>query len=314
MWCPGVAALLTQLIFQMNRIIVGGLSRAYIRIATLMKNTHIIMLKQHSVMAYFALAYALSWAIEIPLAASAHGWLHTPVPPALHYLASFGPMLSALIVTAATEGRQGIRQLLASLLKWRVGLGWILFSILSPIALFAVAAIVGYATNRTWPDLALLGEVDYLPYLGIVGAFLLWLLTFGVGEEVGWRGFALPRLQQKHSALTATLILGVAWALWHLPAFFYRDTYVAMGLVAGLPLLLLSILAASIVFTWLYNSTRGSLLMVILFHALFDFLSVSRAGGGNAAAIMSAGVMMWAVLVVILFKSANLSHKQKQTA
>ncbi len=69
----------------------------------------------------------------------------------------------------------------------------------------------------------------------------------------------------------------------------------AMGLIAGLPLLLLSILAASMIFTWLYNSTRGSLLMVILFHALFDFLSVSRAGGDNVAAIMSAGVMIWAV-------------------
>ena len=265
-------------------------------------------------MAYFSLAYALSWAIELPLAAAAHGWLHAPVPPALHYLASFGPMLSALIITAATEGRCGVQQLLAGLLKWRVGLGWVLFATLSPIALFAIAAIVGYATKRTWPDLTLLGEVDYVPYLGIVGAFMLWLLTFGVGEEIGWRGFALPRLQQRHSALTATLLLGVAWALWHLPAFFYRDTYVAMGLVAGFPLVLLSILAASIIFTWLYNSTSGSLLMVILFHALFDFLSVSRAGGDTVAAIMSAGVMLWAVLIVILFKPANLAKMHKHTA
>jgi membrane protease YdiL (CAAX protease family) len=282
--------------------------------STAMKNTLVISLKQHPVMAYFILAYAISWAFELPLAAAAQGWLHISVPPALHYLASFGPMLSALIVTAATEGRHGIRQLLAGVLKWRVGLGWVLFSTLAPITLFAVAVIVGYAANRTWPDLALLGEVDYLPYLGIVGAFILWLLTFGVGEEIGWRGFALPRLQQDHSALTATLMLGAVWALWHLPAFFYKDTYVAMGLVAGLPLLLLSILAASIVFTWLYNSTRGSLLMVILFHALFDFLSVSRAGGGNVAAIMSAGVMIWAVLIVILFKPANLAHEKRQTA
>ena len=88
----------------------------------------------------------------------------------------------------------------------------------------------------------------------------------------------------------------------------------AMGLIGGLPLLLLSTLAASIVFTWLYNSTRGSLLLVILFHALFDFLSVSRAGGGSVAAIMSAGVMIWTVLVVILFKPATLSHEKKQTA
>jgi membrane protease YdiL (CAAX protease family) len=134
-----------------------------------------------------------------------------------------------------------------------------------------------------------------------------------LGEEIGWRGFALPRLQQHYSALTATLILGVVWACWHLPAFFYRDTYVAMGFIGGFPILLLSIIAASIIFTWLYNSTQGSLLIVILFHALFDFLSVSQAGGSNVAAIMSAGVMIGAVLIVILFKPANLSREHKQT-
>jgi membrane protease YdiL (CAAX protease family) len=176
-----------------------------------------------------------------------------------------------------------------------------------------VAALVGYAANGQWPNLGLLRVVEYLPYLGIGGAFLLWLLTFGLGEELGWRGFALPRLQRGHSALTATLMLGLVWALWHLPAFFYKDTYVAMGLAAGLPLLLLSILAASIVFTWLYNSTHGSLLTVIVFHALFDFLSVSKAGGGSVAAIMSAVVIIGAALVVIVFKPANLSPATKQT-
>ena len=279
-----------------------------------MKNSLAILLKQHAVIAYFILAYAISWAVELPLAASAQGWLQTPVPAPLHYLAAFGPMLSALIITATTEGSPGIRQLLAGLLKWRIRLGWFLFSTLLPIALFVLAATGGYATNGKWPDLALLGEVDYLPDLGILGAFTLWLLTFGLGEELGWRGYALPRLQKGRTALTATFILGVIWALWHLPAFFYKDTYVAMGLITGLPLLLLSILAGSVVFTWLYNSTRGSLLIVILFHAFFDFLSVSRAGGGAVAAIMSAGVMIWAVLVVILFKPANLSHEKKQTA
>ncbi len=278
-----------------------------------MKNSVAIFLKQHSIITYFILAYAISWAIEIPLAASAQGLLRVPVPLALHYLASFGPMISALVLTAVIAGKQGIRELFAGLLKWQVGLGWIFISTLAPIALFVIAAIVGYKTNGILPDLYLLGEVDYLPYLGILGAFLLWLFTFGLGEELGWRGYALPRLQKEYTSLKATLILGVVWAFWHLPAFFYKDTYVAMGLAGGLPLLLISILAASIVFTWIYNSTQGSLLMVILFHALFDFLSVSRAGGNNVAAIMSAVVWTWAVFIVILFKPANLSHKEKQT-
>ncbi len=270
-------------------------------------------LRQHPVLAYFILAYAFSWLVELPLAASAQGWLPFAVPPALHYLAAFGPLLAALLLTAATDGRAGLRHLFAGLGRWRVGRGWWLFAVLAPVALFAAAAITGYALTGQWADLALLGEVDYLPYLTPLGALGLWLLTFGFGEEVGWRGYALPRLQQTHSALTATLLLGTAWAFWHLPAFFYKDTYMAMGLAGGLPMLLLSILAASLVFTWLYNSTHGSLLVVIVFHALFDFLSVSRAGGEQAPAIMSAGVMVWAVLVVVIFRPAHLSRSPKHT-
>ena len=107
-----------------------------------MKNALATYLKQHAVIAYFILAYALSWAVELPLAASAQGWLQVPVPPALHYLAAFGPMVSALIVTVATEGSSGIRPLLAGLLKWRVGLGWMLVAILSPIALLDRKSVV----------------------------------------------------------------------------------------------------------------------------------------------------------------------------
>jgi membrane protease YdiL (CAAX protease family) len=156
--------------------------------------------------------------------------------------------------------------------------------------------------------------VEYLPYLGVGGALVLWFLTWGAGEEVGWRGFALPRLQKERSALTATLILGVVHAFWHLPAFFYKDTYMSMGLALGLPMLVLSIVAAAILFTWIYNSTGGSVLMVALFHAVFDMLSVSKAGGASAPAIMSAVVWVLAPIVVIVLKPANLSRAHKQVA
>ena len=272
-----------------------------------------IWIKKHPLITYFVLTYAISWAFELPLAAVKQGWVQFPIPFAFHYLASFGPMLAALVVTGIAQGGRGIRQLFGGLFRWRVGRGWILFSVFSPLALFAVAALVMHATGGEWPNLSLLGQVDYLPYLGIGGAVILWLLTYGLGEEVGWRGFALPRLQKNHSALAASLILSLPWALWHLPAFFYEDTYMAMGLVAGLPMLLLSVMAAAILFTWLYNSTRGSLPIVVVFHALFDLLSVSKAGGGSTAMIMSAVPMIWAVLVVILYKPANLSRSERHT-
>lgn len=268
---------------------------------------------RHPVAAYFGLAYAFSWAVELPLVAAAQGWVRWSVPPTLHYLAAFGPLLAALVVVSATEGRAGVRRWLAGLLRWRVGwVSW-LGAIGLPLALFGVAAVVNYVTTGQALNLALLGQVDYLPDLTPLGALGLWLLTFGLGEELGWRGLALPRLQRSHSALTASLLLGVVWAFWHLPAFFYKDTYMAMGLAGGLPMLVLSITAAALVFTWLYNTSGGSLLVVIVFHALFDFLSVTPAGGDAAPALMSAGVMIWAVLIVIFFRPAQLARQGKHT-
>jgi membrane protease YdiL (CAAX protease family) len=97
--------------------------------------------------------------------------------------------------------------------------------------------------------------VNFLPDLGL-GAWAVWFATSGCGEELGWRGFALPRLQRTHSALISSVLLAIGWAGWHLPAFFYLPSYTAMGLQI-LPGFFLGVLAGSIVLTWLYNSSGG---------------------------------------------------------
>ena len=150
-----------------------------------------------------------------------------------------------------------------------------------------------------------------MPNLGI-GALILWLATFGFGEEIGWRGYALPRLQRDHSALSATLILGVMWVVWHVPAFFYLDTYVSLGL-AAFPLFALGVLTGAIVLTWIYNTTGGSVLMVAVWHGVFDFIAASKASDGYIAALMSAAIMIWAVVIVVVYKPADLSRHQKHT-
>lgn len=266
--------------------------------------------RQRQLVAYFILAYAISWAIEIPIALSAHEIIGVQVAPKLHYLASFGPCVAALIVVSVTQGWPGLRGLFAGLTRWRVGLGYALFAILSPPALFALAVVVSRITQGAWPDLGLLGEADYLPRLGVLPVLGLWLLTFGLGEELGWRGFALPRLQASHPAYSSALILGLVWAMWHTPAFFYRDTYMAMGLLV-VPMVVFSVTVASVVMTWLYNGTQGSLLMVVLFHALFDFFSVSEAGGDGAPIVMSAVVVFWAVRAVKVYGPADLAPAEK---
>jgi membrane protease YdiL (CAAX protease family) len=264
-------------------------------------------MRQHPVLVFFLLTYVFSWTIEIPIALSVRSVIAAQIPLPVHYLASFGPGVAALIVVLTADGVTGMRRLFAGLGRWRVGWGYAFFAIVLPLLLFAVAVLASRLIQRAWPDLRLLGDVDYLSGIGILPALGLWLLTFGLGEELGWRGFALPRLQATFSAYTASLLLGVVWAGWHLPAFFYRDTYIAMGLLAGFPMLLISILAASVTLTWLYNGTGGSLLMVVLFHGLFDFFSVSSAGGSAAPIVMSALIVFWAVRVVKVYGPATLA-------
>jgi len=270
-------------------------------------------IKQNSTTLYFVLTYFLSWSVMIPVALSARGILEQQVNPAWYYLASFGPMASALLVTGLADGWPGIRRLLGGLARWRVGSGYVFFSLGAPVVFFVIAMLIQLAISGNLPDWRLLGEVDYLPKTGLLGAIVVWFFTYGLGEEVGWRGFALPHLQKKYSARSAALILGGLWAAWHLPAFFFRDTYMEMG-VLGFPMLLISVTCASVILAWLYNSTKGSLLMVVLFHALFNWLSVSEAGGQYVAILMGAAAVFWAVRVINVYGPANLSSVERQMA
>lgn len=264
-------------------------------------------IKNHSLVAYYAFAYAISWLIALPLIALEQGWITAEVPQALHYIAGYGPMLAAFIVTWLTLGRGGMKELFGRMTKWRVGWGWIAAAIFGPFALLAVSAVIARLLGEPWPDIRLMGEVNYLPNLTVVGVWFLWLLTYGIGEETGWRGFALPHWQRRWNALVASLLLGVFWIIWHVPFFFYLDTYVDLGL-AGFPGFALSILSGAIVFTWLYNSTRGSVLMAILFHASLNTTSATGAAQGTLAMIFSILFMVWAVALVIIYRPTHLAR------
>lgn len=255
--------------------------------------------------AFFALAIGFSWSIGIPLAFTAAGRADRPAMPfSLHYLVGYGPMVAALLLTWIIDGRSGIRELVGRVLKWRVRPVWWLAAA-SPLIAFGCLAVGQRLLQGRWVDFGLLGQVQFLPDLGW-GALILWVFTFGFGEEMGWRGYALPRLQGERSALSATLILSLFLAIWHVPAFFYLyDSSILVGWLVGM-------LAGAIVFTWFYNSSGGSILMVALWHGAFNFISGSQAGDGVTAAILSTGVMVWAVVLILLYKPANLSGTRRQ--
>jgi membrane protease YdiL (CAAX protease family) len=267
--------------------------------------------RRHPVAAYYILALVFSWAVELPLVAVRRGWIDAQLPFSFHYLASLGPALAALILTALTGGRGGLAELWGRITKWRVGWGWAAFTVGSPVALFGVATLAMRIIQGQWPDLRLLGQANYLPYLGW-WVLPLWLVTFGFGEEIGWRGFALPRLQKTMSASKGTLALGLLWIVWHVPAFFYHETYQGMPWIV-LPGFIFGILCGAVLFTWLYNGTGGSVLVVAIWHALFDLLTASRAGQDIIPIATSAGVIALALFVANVNKPWGFRLQEKHT-
>jgi membrane protease YdiL (CAAX protease family) len=247
---------------------------------------------------YFILAYAISWSIGVPLALAHQGIIPAILPQWTHYLIAFGPMLSALIVTWVSQGLPGLKDLGRRMIKWACP-KWVITAF-SPLILGYVALLI---INRiTGSEIAVsdLGAVNYLPPLGTVATLLLWVFSFGLGEETGWRGFALPRLQKGRSALAATMILAAFWALWHLPQFFYSfDLSMAFGWV-------ISLFAGAVVLTWLYNSSPDSILMAAIWHGCFNFVTASTADVGLLPTVVSMIVIIWAVVVIIRYKPKHL--------
>ncbi len=159
--------------------------------------------------AYFVLAYALSWLILVPAGLG----LLPDSAAVLAWLAPFGPAAAAFVVTALTGGRPAVGQLLRRLVQWRVGIRWYLLVLLGIplIELLGAFAVLGTVPlddlARNWP----------LIFTGYLPAVLITLVLVGVGEEPGWRGFALPRLQESHGPLVGTAVLSMVWGMWHLP-------------------------------------------------------------------------------------------------
>jgi uncharacterized protein len=168
---------------------------------------------------YFLLAYALSWLVFVPLALQGQGWI-SGVPAWLHLFGAYGPLLAAVTVTAVTTGRTGLAELLSRVTRWRIGWRWWGVALLSPVAVWLAVALAAGVMSDDWTAFSRFGQVAELPGVTGLTGWLAWILTFGLGEEVGWRGIALPRLQARYSARTASLILGLIWAAWHIPAFF----------------------------------------------------------------------------------------------
>lgn len=272
-----------------------------------MHTASLSLLRRAPLIAYFLLTYLITWAFLLPLALSTVGAWPIRLPPVWHALGALGPLTAAFMVTRANGGAPAVRAWLAGFTRWRVGLYWWLLAVASPLALFVTSTLAVRLAGGAWPDFARLARPEYANATWLLDVLFVGTFAYALGEEPGWRGFALPRLEARYSPLAATLILTPLWALFHWPAFFYRATYqgglpTAIGFLFGL-------LAGAIVLTYLYDGTRGSLLLVMLWHAFINIaMQIAAIVSQPVVAVMNVLIAVAAVAIVAWWLRAGKQH------
>jgi membrane protease YdiL (CAAX protease family) len=248
---------------------------------------------------YFLLAFLLTWTLQLPAVLAAQGWISGPPERYMMLvgLGGFGPAAAAM-VTARVEGT-GVRALLRPLGTWRVGVQWYLIALFLPGAIFVIAA---GAYNA-------LGHDEKIFYLPNMPAFVAAAVVFPLGEEIGWRGFALPRLIERIGPLTASVIIGVLWTFWHVPMLTLQGVSPELYFVF-VPFMV----GGSVFFTWLYGHTRGSLLLAVLAHVGAHLNNPGHAMPQRATPMMIntvAYVLLAAVLVLANRRAWDIGFERR---
>ena len=248
-------------------------------------------MRKHPLIAFFVLAYLLTW------------WTYPLLKfsPLLGIPGLFGPALAAIIMAAVTDGKSGVKALLSRVVLWRVGLRWYVIALGLPTVLALVTAGLNYLLRSSDIQAGRVGVLDFVVFVLVVG------------EELGWRGYALPLLLEKRSAVTASLILGLMWGIWHLPTFVIPGTP-----QYGLPFaaFLLLTIEYSILMTWVFLHTRGSVLIATLFHGAINLSQGFFLGGVEGASrywLLSI-VYGVAALITALVLGLNASRRTAATS
>jgi uncharacterized protein len=238
------------------------------------------LVKRHPIITFFVLTYAISW-----------GFL--PIEAVGFMLG--GPLLAALIVIPITQGWAGLRELGSRMIRWRVRWYWYVVSIGLPLAVVLLTVGLNVALGASTPSPVQSGSVTT-----VLMVFAVRLLNPGdgaLGEEPGWRGFALPGLQRTLSPLVSTLILGVLVTGWHVPLLFLEKGLLRPSIIVGF---LLGTMAVTFWYTWLFNHTGGSVLMTLISHGVQGTITIGElwsVGADFARANLITGIVLLAVAI-----------------
>lgn len=254
--------------------------------------------RRHDLASFVVLAYALSWADWIPLLV--RGSRVVPGGNVTHFPGLLGPAGAAFIIVALTEGRPGIGRLLRRMVfVSKPCLRFLAYS-LSPLVFLGFALAAARLTRSSMPAPGEFGIYSGLPPLPFLSVLLLVFLFNGYGEETGWRGFALTRLQDRFGPVKGTLVLALIWAGWHTPSFWFVEGYRNLGVAGLVGGFGLGICAGAVVLARVLNRSDGSILAVALWHATYNLTSATTASRGIIGAVTTTCVMVWAG--VLLFQ------------
>jgi uncharacterized protein len=269
--------------------------------------------QKYPLVSFFLLAIGLTWVFMITDALGSHDILPFRLPLPLMIVMGYMPTLAAVIVAGKTQGREGIRTLFRKLTIVRVGVGWYLFAIFG-LAVMYVGAILLYNLFSGSMPVSILSKntPPFFSPFELLPQIVAMFLIIGIvnGEELGWRGFALPRLQTKYKALTSSLLLGVIWSVFHLPLFFTQTGSSQSDW--SFFNFLISTIAMTVLYTWMYNNTRGSVLLAYLFHAAANTWSqVFSIDHANQSLnwIVAGLLVVAAVIVIVITGAENLSRR-----
>ncbi len=259
------------------------------------------VIRRHDMASFYILACALSWGWWLPIAASG-ATVRQGDPWPTHFPGLLGPLLATFVVTAAADGRAGLRDLARRMVRWRGGWRTTLLAF-SPLVVLPIAVAVASVVDGVgpqWTDFLLISGLSPFAPTFIV----LLLVVNGFGEETGWRGFAQHRLQARHGQVRAALLVTAGWAVWHLPLFLILESYREFSPLV-LPGFVLGLVAGAIVLAFVYNAGGASVAAAACWHATYNIGAGTAAAEGSTAAIITTAVMVYAVVLLAVAARAR---------
>ena len=267
------------------------------------------IVRRYPVAVFFILAYIIGFGLSALILLTGSG--------IFGFIASSSSLWAALIVVGLTEGKEGLKKLFSGFKRWRCNPIWYIIALFVPFVFYLVPIGISMLLGNPFLAPSLEYWIMFLPM------FLYMFIQAGLGEEIGWRGFATPKLSENNTVLVSSLIVGLVWAVWHIPLYFFPgfiqyETSVQFGFATSFIAYSIMVLAYAVIFTWVYNVSEGNLWIPVLMHTSINvfgwFLNFIGFLTAEGFVTMISYVIIWvvfAIIVTIVYGPKNLSKEDK---